>query len=453
MSSSLRKIIEELALPLDLPWSAELARRDFSGALAKIDAHLVSNPEDIAARLWWVQCQAEIGSVPATALSAPLEEIFPKLLEENRLFEGSVAAFLRVSERLLERGQTKLAVVLLERAYDFASKGRSFPGEVRTEIHESLRSTLRAERERAELKRESRLYLDSLDRKLAEFTEKKEESPAPVFTKPSSRLSAKSVLESALAERGAAAVESVPSTSRHTRQALLIFLLGGLMILLGLIYSKIFSSAEPAEERLAVNRLPSGYPALVLPEPVLSEGLSLDSVSKRLERMKKEEVAAPPTPGPGFPSAPPPVWTPVQPEPRVRLSLEERRKLPEMNPDKLAGAVVESLGDGSGRNPAPVVTGPDGRSYGPPPALTGSRSLDGSQLQPVEVQQLPTPKVYRVIAPTSVFSAPSVVAQSVARLERDAKVQVVAKLGKWLELRSTGGRRGYIYAQDAVPSD
>lgn len=449
MSLTLRKIIEELAIPLDLPWSGEVARRDFSGALAKIDEHLVGNPNDLNARLWWVQCQAEIGAVPATALSAPLEEILPSLREENRLFEGSVAAFLRVSERLLERNQTKLGVVLLERAYEFATKGRSFPEEVKDGIYQTLFSALKAERERAELKRESKQYLDSVDRKLADFGKRNVEPPTSA--KPSARLSAKSVLESALADREAAQSDEIvsePSSSRHTRQALLIFLLGGLMIVLGLIYSKLFSpSLDSAEDRFAVNRLPSGYPELSLPELSLSESLSLDSVSKRLERMKKEESEVP------SPTVVPTLQPPT-PEPTVRLSAEERRKLPEMNPERLAGAVVESLGaSAGGRNSAPVVTGSDGRVYGGPPTLDGSRSLDGSQLQPVEVQQLQNPKVYRIIAPTAVFSSPSVVAQSVARLERDAKVQVIAKMGKWLELRSTGGRRGYIYAQDAVVAD
>jgi hypothetical protein len=81
------------------------------------------------------------------------------------------------------------------------------------------------------------------------------------------------------------------------------------------------------------------------------------------------------------------------------------------------------------------------------------REQDGSQLQTVTVEQFPSPKLYKVLATTAVFSAPSVISQAIARLEPGAKVQVVAKMGKWLELRSAGDRRGYIYGQDAEPAD
>jgi len=446
---SLKQIIDELAIPLDLPWSEDLSRHDYAAALSKVEEALVTNPEDLRARLWWVQCQAEVGGVPPTALSAPLEEILPRLKEEHHLYEGSILAFLRVSQKLLDRKQTKLAVILLERADEFASKGRSLAVESRVAIRQTLLTTLKSERERAETRRESKNYLDSLDKRIAAVTSEQIEVKPETPRKPTVKLSAKSIMEQALSERSdsdvppelVAAVHHEDKT-RNTRQAVLISLLGGLMIILGLIFSKLIGQTEaPIEDRLAVNRIPSGFPPIMLPEiTYLERSSSLDTVTKRLEKIRKDEPPAQQltwaTPEP----------TPI-PTPR-ELTTEERRKLPEMDPGKLSTAVVQSLGESPARNPVPnIVRGPDGRNYGPPPG--DAKALDGSKLEPVEVVQLKEPRLYRVIASTSVFSSPSVVAESVARLEREAKVQVVAKMGKWLEIRSNGGRRGYIYSQDA----
>ncbi len=498
MAPELRQIIDEVPVPLDLPWSSELTQKNYPAALAKIDAHMIEHPEDLSARLWWIQCQSEAGTVPATALSAPLEEILPRLRDANELYEGAVAGFLRVACRLIEKKQTKLAVVLLDRAYEFARKGRSLPMEAREHIRLSLLSTLKLEQERAELKHESKSYIESIKKKHAEISELKEErskeEPAPSDAVPSDgpqfpkkgsrRLSAASVLEAALEERDLpepavapafSGSSGMPRTDRHTGAAILISLCGGLMIVLGILFERLFVSTPDAlDSRLAVNLLPTGFPQLVLPPlefSVTSAEASLATATKKLEKIRSDD-GKPPEPlawsggQTGNQSATQNATQtgnqndtvtaiPAPPVPTERpLSADERRKLPEMNTDTLARAAVQSLGESPERNPVgSVVRGPDGRVYGPPPTDPSARALDGSQLQPVEVDQLPTPKHYRVIVTTAVFSAPSVIAQAVARLEKNAKIQVVARMGKWLELRSAGGRRGYIYAQDAAPAE
>jgi len=213
------------------------------------------------------------------------------------------------------------------------------------------------------------------------------------------------------------------------------------MIVFGLYSSRIFdSTTEPYHDLLSVSLLPSGYPQLQSVALSFAEAktLGLESVSKRLERLKEtKSITWNAEKSSQEREVPRPTAVPTE-----AISKEDRSKLPEMNPDKLATAVVESLGDSGSVNPVgKVVRGADGRIYGPPPTDTSVR--------PVEVEQLKTPQLYRVLVSTAVFSAPSVIAQSVARLEPGAKIQVIAKLGKWLELRSSGGRRGYIYAQDA----
>ena len=440
---------------------------DYQGALLKIDEALIEEPTNLPARLWWVQCQSELGAVPASALSAPLEEITPQLRETNALYESSIAAYVRVALRLLEKKQTKLAVVLLERAFEFSKLGRSVPHEVREEIRSVLLDVLTQEIERADLKRESKSYLSALEKKSSDLKAEKlvppkASGPEKRERKNSGALSSASLLEAAIDRKNEVLEEAiVPNLEQgltvagptHTRAALLISLCGALLIGLG-VYLTTESKEEPLSEIFAVNLLPSGVPSLKMPTLAFAEsaGVGLEFVTRRLERLKeskKEEGKTEPLAWNG-PTPVPTVIPTSPPPPKQELSREDRAKLPEMNPDKLAGAVIESLGSAAGRNSVEgVMKGPDGRIYGPPPTDLSARSLDGSKIKPVEVEQLSQPQLYRVIAPTSVFSAPSVVAQSVARLEPRARVQVVAKLGKWLELRSAGGRKGYIYAQDA----
>jgi len=451
MSLQLKKVLGDLPLPMDLGWSKELGAGDFSGALAKIDNRLAEEPTDLAARLWWVQCQSELGIVPASALNSPLEELLPKLKEANHLYESSIAAFVRVSIRLLDRNQTKLAVVLIERAYDFSKLGRSVPEETRELLRESLSEALVQERERAELKREPKIYLDSIDKKLAELKSVKKTKPVErARKKTGSNLSSASLLRDAVengkeekdeTEIDEPLIQEGLGGDRHARQAALIAICGFLMIIFGLYSSRIFdSSTEQYNELLAVSLLPSSYPQLQTVSLSFAEAKTVgwESVSKRLERLKEAKtITWNAEKSANEREVPRPTVVPTE-----VISREDKSKLPEMNPDKLATAVVESLGDSGATNPVGKVTrGPDGRIYGPPPT--------DPSVRPVEVEQMKTPQLYRVIAPTAVFSAPSVIAQSVARLEPNAKIQVVAKLGKWLELRSSGGRRGYIYAQDA----
>lgn len=449
MHLPLKKVLEDLPLPMNLSWSKELLAGDFKSALAKIDERLTEEPSDLAARLWWVQCQSELGIVPASALNSPLEELLPKLKEANHLYESSIAAFVRVSIRLLDRSQTKLASVLLERAYDFSKLGRSVHEDTREALRESLSQTLVLERERAELKREPKSYIDSIDKKITELkSAPKSKSTERGRKKTGSNLSSASLLRDAVETDKIAdqleepVIQEGLGGPKHGRQAALISICGFLMIVFGLYSSRIFdTSVEPYSEPLAVSLLPGGYPQLQSLSLAFAEAktVGLESVSKRLERLK-EAKAITWNAEKNSQDREVPKPTPV---PTETLTREDKSKLPEMNPDKLATAVVESLGDSGGVNSVGKVTrGPDGRIYGPPPT--------DSSVKPVEVEQLKKPQVYKVLASTAVFSAPSVIAQSVARLEPNAKIQVVAKLGKWLELRSSGGRRGYIYAQDAV---
>ena len=76
-------------------------------------------------------------------------------------------------------------------------------------------------------------------------------------------------------------------------------------------------------------------------------------------------------------------------------------------------------------------------------------SIDGQPVRSYEVQRYPSPVLFKTIASTQVLSAPSFLATSLVRLAPDTSIQVVSRMGQWLELRSTEGNRGFILAQDA----
>jgi hypothetical protein len=57
-------------------------------------------------------------------------------------------------------------------------------------------------------------------------------------------------------------------------------------------------------------------------------------------------------------------------------------------------------------------------------------------------------KTFRVLAKTSVLSAPSYGGRIVGQIERGDRVLVEGKLGRWLRLRSKKGRGRYVIAVD-----
>jgi len=130
--------------------------------------------------------------------------------------------------------------------------------------------------------------------------------------------------------------------------------------------------------------------------------------------------------------------------------------LPPMDDSIASGIQTEDLGGSLGQmQVGPVAKASDGRVYGNAPVTNSAgavQGLDGKSVQPREVVPFVPPKVYTTIAKTKVLSSPSIVSTQVDQLDEGAKVQVVADLGRWLELRSHQGLKGYIYSQDAVPS-
>ena len=138
-----------------------------------------------------------------------------------------------------------------------------------------------------------------------------------------------------------------------------------------------------------------------------------------------------------------------------------QNQVPSLNPDKFAKVQVEQVGSSPRKtqledvDPQQVHVGSDGRAYGPPKdadpySEPGRKALDGSPLQSYNVENFEPPLLFRTLTATEVLTAPSLLSQSLARLDANTPVHVTKRMGQWLELVSSGGRVGYIYAQDAT---
>lgn len=71
----------------------------------------------------------------------------------------------------------------------------------------------------------------------------------------------------------------------------------------------------------------------------------------------------------------------------------------------------------------------------------------------VDTERFNPPLVFETISATNVLSAPTLFSPSIVRLERLTMVEVSARVGTWLEIRSNAGQVGYILAQDARRSE
>ena len=524
-------------------WRSAVAAGDFDSALLAVEESLSQTPDCPAARLWWVRCQLELGRVPITALTSPLEELLPQLRELSVLSMLSAYTYLRAALGLLERSQSRLAVSILERALEFCQSCDCLSQQQIDEISKFYAATLEEEINRAQQRRENKKYIGGLQEKLESTKGKKakrfsllpENGSAVESRKRRESPSAKSIIAAAMqppvdgstakketveapavdaqmkepafvmALSGAESSEipapaAAPSSSRPFPFGLILILIFGISIVGSSVYLlRLYRDRVNTAQRLAMEiRLPAPR-LLELPSITSAAGLgagqtintTLDAVGKRLQQLAFSKGKDAPAAKPGEEPA-------KEAEiDQQALNSEQARKLPEpkaaelkteedelesisrvpaaqnaipeskiAKPDsqKFSKTPVEDVGTSPRKAPVPsdvaannnLKVTPEGRVWGPPqpvdsaPAKPGSRSLDGSPVQSYEVQQYNPPLRYRTLAPTEVLSAPSLLAKSLAHLETQTPIDVTARMGQWLELRSAQGRVGYIYSQDAV---
>jgi len=183
----------------------------------------------------------------------------------------------------------------------------------------------------------------------------------------------------------------------------------------------------------------------------------LDSISERLSNIQTNEKIPSPESSPN----------PTKTEKIDQDEIESLNVIPESGqnipikkiPTAAVTAIPAPVDLGSSNKGAPVEEASpkvkaDGKLYGPVTAAdpvagkSMERSLDGSPLKSYEVQKFDPPELYRTITGTNVLNAPSLMAQSIGRLESGATVRVTSIMGQWTEIRSDAGRLGYIFLKD-----
>ena len=494
MSSAALERIKKLGLNQleGLPWADEIRQGRFSEALSLVENELSRTPDCPGTKLWWVRCQLELERLPAAALTSPLEEIADKLNELPELHLLACGSFLSLALVLQEKNQARLALAMLERGKNFAVSAGLADEDLR-QLTQLLVDLLQEELKRAQLRRESKKYVASLEDKLeAEKRNLSGKKKAPEKQERPAKLSAKSVLVAGMSDAvhaakddwqvgGEGAVEEQkdplsgskenPSPQEPRRVLTSLTLLAALCII-GLLGWRYFSQASAAalESRLAMNL--SLLEGNNLEMPVLRQitakaaRTSLDAVGKRLELLtvkkeNKDEVKPGPAPSAAGeidrealnPAHAAKLPKPAKGEEEELESLGgpdstrndiKLNKVPYLDPEKLAKTKVEDIGSSPRKAPVPESIRNGGEAPG------GERALNGSPLQAYEVNKFDPPLRYRTLTATEVLSAPSLLAASLARLDQNTPVDVTARMGQWLELRSTAGRIGYIYAQDAV---
>ena len=499
----------------DAAWEQLAAAGNHEAALGDIETELLASPEDPLLRLWWTQCQLELGRLPITALTAPLEEIAKSVQPKPELHALCTGTLVKAAVGVIKKNQFRLGVGLLERALELAQGSLMVSATNIQEIRKTYRTIITEEIKRAPARKEPKSYLDLLEKKLAAIETNIEDNAPPSIPpvehpvrKPVKRLDAKSMLVEAAAARSGVPEDADFSEPRR-RPATLLYVCAAIATLLiaavsvyqfapqsiaGLIKRSPLGAESGAQTAVAMTfpqERKLAAPALDNRET--ADGQSLDSVGKRLaqlsittakentEARSAKSMAEDPEIDHGALNSDRakklPKNTPSDDEvvsltnlPEAENAIKEK-KPPMYDPGKLGRTEVQPVGTSDRKSPIPreslggMTVDSNGRVYGPPKSSTGSgspgagstgsgprRALDGGPLQTYEVEQFNPPLLYRTITSTEVLSAPSLVSSALARLENDTPVHVSAKLGQWLELRSTGGKVGYIYAQDATPS-
>ena len=493
------------------PWGVLGRDGRYPEALEAIETQAGLNPVSPSSRLWWVLCQLKLGRVPVTALSAPLEEIFPTLTESPSEHALGCLAFLELASSLFERKHPRLAVMMMQRAAELGQVAKSIPARLVHGMNTGLVQSIEAELLRAREKREDKNYIKELETRLekarAVLTDI-EKPPSPVHeVKPLKKrkfFTSKAIIERANAEQdtkttsaaqvtilpleqarfeqpGLPSPDSEPVLRRPTRlgsrvsrgPAILLLSLVGLLtgaLLLLWQLLRMEPGTEELKNRLAIAvRMPLNN-ELVLPETagggeraVAASATNLSAVNQRLKNLDLDRRDAP---GAGVEqpaaqnSGQAAKGKPVE-EDEIEALPEDPKpqkdaRLPSVSSPKNPPAKVEQIDDSPRKTPLDGLENSQTQDNTAqvrtedPYAGSGQRALDGTPLRSYEVERFDPPIRFRTLTPTEVFSAPSLLASSLAHLEPNTPVHVVSRMGQWLELRSRGGKRGFIYAQDAV---
>ncbi len=468
------------------PWEQTFGREDYLSSLTEIENRLQSDPNSLPAKLAWFACQARANHIPVSALCSSLEDFSKKLTDKSELSAPAFATLADIGIRLLQRGQQRLAVSLLEDAAGFLNTSDKVPPNTSRNFMQLLVQALRDEKARAEVRRESKEYIQALKTKLEKF-----EKEAGKFQNQNADrnhvhkaqapgvLNAKAILQQSWEESqrekspNVVTQNEVMGRSANFKNLLIVgsscLLVVGVLFAMWTVWQRETDSPHLAEIE---TKTPVSL-ALTLPDPgranspapgLEKTSLNLDKLSERLKKIDLSISDPKSEPGTAATSSPEPAA--VKPIERTPVATKPEEQLPAAPEGTVPAGINETVDLGTaGRtkavdgmatnslatNSAGLSVGPDGRVFGPPaPANNEMRDPGtGKAVRSYEVEQFNRPLLYKTITRTRVFSAPSMLAVSITTLDPESTIQVVSKMGLWLELKSLAGRRGYIYAQDA----
>ena len=531
-SEKLSTLLKELPLLADRgeSWSMAFNQGEFASALSAIENQLSQEPTNAKVRLWWIACQLEIGELPLTALSAPLEEVLPEIKDSPGLFLLASRTLIKVGMQLIERDRLRLGVSILEKAFEFASLSNKISEPQQNALLEVFHICLKEELERAELRRESPEYCATLKDKIektSKFKKTARTQEEPAQTTKRKNFTSKSILEQQHEENiersaqkeakvekpklnlkpGLDLVSPLIALLKRPKYAVATLLFISLLFVAGfwdVLFAHVDNDSLRARLSMHTNISVQAQPVFPILERlsnVLSsenaQAANLDDLKKRLsvlvekeEEAKSENIRQEPTADPEVDQnalawkdpkkkeeAP---QKPLPPDDNVdrdyvrgakpqsdgptsifegEQEAKDRKKIPSLDPNVLSKNRVEQVGSPNWQRTAvdEISVSPDGRTYNRNPLKDqnlgvddGRVTMDGTPLKPLEVTKFDEPKVFRVLKDVEVQASPSMLAKPVSKLEANSKVHAAARFGQWLEVVSTKGRKGYIFAQDAI---
>lgn len=471
-------------------WKEHYQQNNLQDAVDLIEIELPkTNSGDISEqfekRLWWTICHLELNQLPLVALCSPLLEI--KENNSNNNTNLIIITLVLATEKLSVRNQLRLALSTIEKAFSFGNSSAEFDHKNLELINDFFVSLLEEEIEKNKARREAKDYLVKLEQKLKVqknivIKKVKEEATKDIVIE--------KLIDHIEIHHTSAPLIKLEKQPNNILQKL--FATASLIALIYLAWPKIqkLINKEDFKDSPFLSAVSFQFPTNTQAEiPDIrfasleknSGNSSLDKVNERLKSLNqtaenakkdldqlssspevdqaaltsKESLALKKS------TSDQEVVPLTSPEPTQVPT--PTAKTPPLEPNKMANLKVEDLDQQPATTSPDLRVGKSGRVYGAPrtidPTLDPSGhpgkavDLNGEPLKSYEVNQFSNSTLYKTIAPTNVLSAPSVVASTISHLETDTSIHVISEMGRWLELESRNGKRGYIYAQDAVRAE
>jgi hypothetical protein len=487
----------ELANLDDQQWAGSIDVENLESTLYEIEKNYHPESAALPEKLWWIRCQLNLGLVPSSALTAPLEDIFEEVKTNSEYKELALATYIQAGLKLFRKSQLRLACLMLSRAYNL----RTTQGRLKFEELEAVRGfyqeVLEQEQRDAELRRESKDYLAHLADELKACKEDiliqaPSDSSTEEKQQPSKNLSSKQILENIKEETSTpTSSEKVARNSKKRSQTLgLLALSIAFSVILAFAWVRIYQTEQTAEKQSPVQSVSKDKPKedapsnqakaepakedpllLAKSEPVSSQSSAqMSQLDQRINNLGKQTREEPAGVDQNALQEAGKIKLPGEDDELVSIERENngasiaKTNIPMANIPNLDRRKIQPVSVGSSPRKAPLMdpnppnpqaavlpqTKTPLRDSDPLRNRSGEKALDGSPLRSYEVETYNPPVTFRTITPTNVLVSPSLFSKSLTRLEVDTHVHVTRKMGNWLELRSTGGRTGYIFAQDAT---